>query len=134
MKRCSASKSSSSSSICRRMVCACGDELNLMKSKSVRTPGKMFLRCRNWDKEMTYNFFRWVDNDATEQGVITEERQLLEHEREELKRKIVKLQIKLKWEKRKVIVAVWCLILCIGLTFMVCVLAMVKCDLVRKSV
>ncbi|KAJ1398099.1 hypothetical protein SESBI_31336 [Sesbania bispinosa] len=48
-QRYSGSKSSSSSSISRRFVlCVCGDELLLMKSKSVRTPGRMFWRCSNW--------------------------------------------------------------------------------------
>ncbi|KAJ1427364.1 Zinc finger, GRF-type [Sesbania bispinosa] len=127
MKRCSASKSSSSSSIYRRMVCACGDELLIMKLKSARNPGRMFWRCHNWD-EMTCNFFRWVDDDATEQGVITDERQLLEHEREELKRKIVKLQMRLKWGKEESDCGSMVFDSLYGANLYGLCLAMVKCD------
>ncbi|KAJ1438721.1 Zinc finger, GRF-type [Sesbania bispinosa] len=90
-QRYSASKSSSSSSISRRLFCACGDELLLMKSKSVRNSGKMFWRCPNWATENTCNFFRWADDVVCDEGVRVEERQILKHENEELKRKIGKL-------------------------------------------
>ncbi|KAJ1412280.1 hypothetical protein SESBI_20544 [Sesbania bispinosa] len=42
-------KSSSSSSISRRQICACGDEVALIKSSTTKNPGRMFLRCPNCD-------------------------------------------------------------------------------------
>ncbi|KAJ1388856.1 hypothetical protein SESBI_38760 [Sesbania bispinosa] len=62
-----------------------------MKSKSARNPGRMLWRCHTWD----------ANDDAIEKGVIIEERQFLEHEREEMKRKIVKLQMKLNGKRGK---------------------------------
>ncbi|KAJ1419972.1 hypothetical protein SESBI_14719 [Sesbania bispinosa] len=41
-------KSSSSSSISRGQICACGDEVALLKSTTTKNPGRMFLRCPNW--------------------------------------------------------------------------------------
>ncbi|KAJ1413013.1 Zinc finger, GRF-type [Sesbania bispinosa] len=132
-QRYSASKSSSSSSISRRLFCACGDELLLMKSESVRNPGRMFWRCPNWATENTCNFFRWADGALCDEGVRAEEWQMLKHENEELKRKIGKLQMKLGCERRRLKLAVCIVVLLMGLSFMVCALAMVNCDAVRKT-
>ncbi|KAJ1421162.1 Zinc finger, GRF-type [Sesbania bispinosa] len=60
-KRSTSCKSSSSSSTARRMLCSCGEEVTLLKSKSAKNPGRMFWRCPNWNKQMTCNFFRWAD-------------------------------------------------------------------------
>ncbi|KAJ1395012.1 Zinc finger, GRF-type [Sesbania bispinosa] len=132
-KRSSTTKSSSSSSISRRSSCACGVEVVLMKSNTAANPGRMFWRCRNWDKEVSCKFFRWADGSVSEQLVSIEEWQVMVHEHEEQKRKIHKLQKKLSSEKWKVKVAVCSVFCCIGLTSMVCMLAMVKCVGGRKG-
>ncbi|KAJ1397535.1 hypothetical protein SESBI_31783 [Sesbania bispinosa] len=41
-KRSGSCRSSSSSSIARRMLCSCGEEVVLLKSKSVNNLGRMF--------------------------------------------------------------------------------------------
>ncbi|KAJ1377464.1 Zinc finger, GRF-type [Sesbania bispinosa] len=65
-KRSATCKSSSSSSTARRSYCACGEEVTLLKSNSVRNPGRMFWRCPNWDKE-NCGYFRWVNDKVSEQ-------------------------------------------------------------------
>ncbi|KAJ1421259.1 hypothetical protein SESBI_13846 [Sesbania bispinosa] len=48
-KRDAAFRSPSSSSISRRSYYACGNELALMKSRSIKNQGRMFWRFPNWD-------------------------------------------------------------------------------------
>ncbi|KAJ1377712.1 Zinc finger, GRF-type [Sesbania bispinosa] len=91
-KRPAACKSSSSSSIVRRMCCACGEEVTLLKSKSIRNLGRMFWRCPNWDvKREELQFFRWPDDEASEQGGRLDDMENIVQEHEHLKRKIGKL-------------------------------------------
>ncbi|KAJ1390288.1 hypothetical protein SESBI_37591 [Sesbania bispinosa] len=67
MKRCSATKSSSSSSISRRSSCACGDELILRKSNSTRNPGRMLLEVSQLGcRKSLPVIFRWADDSVTE--------------------------------------------------------------------
>ncbi|KAJ1396076.1 hypothetical protein SESBI_32906 [Sesbania bispinosa] len=56
------------------------------------------------------------------------------HEHEHLKRKIGKLQLELSGERRKVMVAECCVILCVDVNLVRLLLCMAKCDGVRKSV
>ncbi|KAJ1382044.1 Zinc finger, GRF-type [Sesbania bispinosa] len=68
-KRVGATKSSSASSMSRSKVCGCGDELIRIKSRTLNNPGRMFWRCRNWDKVDGCNYFRWADDEIVEQAV-----------------------------------------------------------------
>ncbi|KAJ1381234.1 Zinc finger, GRF-type [Sesbania bispinosa] len=131
-QRYSASKSSSSSSISRRLFCACGDNLLLLKSSSQSNPGRMFWRCPNW-AEATCKYFRWADDVVCDEGVRVEEWKKLKHENEELKRKNGKLQLKLSCERRRLKLAVCAVVLLMGLFFMVFAVAIVNCGALRKT-
>ncbi|KAJ1389487.1 Zinc finger, GRF-type [Sesbania bispinosa] len=133
-KRSAACKSSSSSSIARRSYCACGKEVTPLKSNSVRNPRRMFWRCPNWDKEKNCGYFRWADDEATEQQGRLDDMEFIGQEQEQLKRKIGKLQLKLTVERRKVMVAECCVILCVAVNLVELLLCIVKCDGVRKNV
>ncbi|KAJ1389044.1 Zinc finger, GRF-type [Sesbania bispinosa] len=134
VKRSAACKSSSSSSIARRHYCACGEEVTLLKSNSVRNPGRIFWRCPNWDKEKNCGYFRWADDEASEQRGRLDDMEFIGQEQEQLKRKIGKLQLKLTVERRKVMVAECCVILCVAVNLVGLLLCIVKCDRVRKNV
>ncbi|KAJ1414944.1 Zinc finger, GRF-type [Sesbania bispinosa] len=86
-KRSAACKSSSSSSIARRSYCACGEEVTLLKSNSVKNLGRMFWRCPNWDKEKNCGYFRWADDEASEQRGRLDDIEFIGQEQEQLKRK-----------------------------------------------
>ncbi|KAJ1431347.1 hypothetical protein SESBI_07200 [Sesbania bispinosa] len=47
-------KSSSSSSVMRRKVCSCGEEVVLFKSNSANNLGRMFWRCPNWNVSLEW--------------------------------------------------------------------------------
>ncbi|KAJ1396467.1 hypothetical protein SESBI_32570 [Sesbania bispinosa] len=101
-KRTTSCKSSSSSSIARRTLCDCGEEVALLKSKSTKNPGRMFWRCPNWN----------ADGGVCElQQPKFEECRVYEDEIEELKRKVTKLRKKLTDERVKVKAALACIIL-----------------------
>ncbi|KAJ1385274.1 hypothetical protein SESBI_41790 [Sesbania bispinosa] len=127
-QRYSASKSSSSSSISRRLFCACGDNLLLLKSSSQSKPGEDVL-----ETEATCKYFRWADDVVCDEGVRVEEWKKLKHENEELKRKNGKLQLKLSCERRRLKLAVCAVILLMGLFFMVFAVAIVNCGALRKT-
>ncbi|KAJ1432332.1 Zinc finger, GRF-type [Sesbania bispinosa] len=133
-KRFATCKSSSSSSIVQRSYCACGEEVTHLKLKFVRNPGRMFWRCPNWDKEKNCGYFRWADDEASEQGGRLDGMEFIGQEQEHLKRKIGKLQLKLTAERRKVMVAECCVILCVAVNLVGLLLCMVKCDGVTKNV
>ncbi|KAJ1395131.1 hypothetical protein SESBI_33658 [Sesbania bispinosa] len=48
-KRIGASKCSSSSSTSRRLLYGCGEEVCLLRSRSIKNPRWFLWRCRNWD-------------------------------------------------------------------------------------
>ncbi|KAJ1434384.1 Zinc finger, GRF-type [Sesbania bispinosa] len=88
-KRSASCRSSSSSSIARRMLFSCGEEVALLKSKSVNNPGRIFWICPNWNKQINCSFFRWADGEMADmQQPNIEDWQLYEEEIEELKRKV----------------------------------------------
>ncbi|KAJ1419528.1 Zinc finger, GRF-type [Sesbania bispinosa] len=127
-KRTGSSKCSSSSSTSRRLLCGCGEEVCLLRSNSDKNPGRFFWRCRNWDKEMTCNYFRWADHEKTEKSSSLDEAEAsVQREANELKKKVMKLQRKLWVERLKVKAAICVVILSIVMTIAVCVTAGLNC-------
>ncbi|KAJ1391738.1 Zinc finger, GRF-type [Sesbania bispinosa] len=120
----------SSSSISRRQVCRCGDEVKLLKSNSSRNPGRMFWRCPNWDKELTCNYFRWADDDS-EQNCRFDELQHYEQVIDEMKLKIAKLQRKLAGERTKMKAAICFVVMSVIMSLSVCILAVLNCQGMR---
>ncbi|KAJ1431342.1 hypothetical protein SESBI_07195 [Sesbania bispinosa] len=102
-KRIAFCKSSLSSSIERRMLCSYGEEVALLKSKSMSNP-------RNFFGDAPIGM--WSDGEMTDlQQSKIEDWQLYEEEIEELKRKVSKLRRKLANERWKVKAVVACIIL-----------------------
>ncbi|KAJ1384878.1 hypothetical protein SESBI_42141 [Sesbania bispinosa] len=104
-KRTGASKCSSSSSTSRRLLCGCDEE-----------------------KEITCNYFRWADDEKTEKSSSLDEAEAsFPKEADEWKKKVMKLQRKLRVERLKVNAAICVVILSIVMTIAVCVTAGLNC-------
>ncbi|KAJ1383954.1 Zinc finger, GRF-type [Sesbania bispinosa] len=137
-KRNSICRSSSSSSSRRHRCCSCGDELALLRSKSIKNSCRMFWRCPNWDIEVTCNYFHWVGDEMLdqsrrfEQSVRIDELQCYVQEIEDLKRKFAKLQKKLSGERTRFKEALCFLMFSMLMTMIVCVMAVMIFEGVRK--
>ncbi|KAJ1398548.1 Zinc finger, GRF-type [Sesbania bispinosa] len=107
-KRASSCKSFASSSYPRCRLCKCGEELLLLISKTATNPGRVFWRCKNWDKSNSCNFFQWADEEGTQQDTKEDSSQYIDQQVEEIHRKIGKLQKKLGTERTKAIFFVSC--------------------------
>ncbi|KAJ1399982.1 Zinc finger, GRF-type [Sesbania bispinosa] len=125
-------KSSSSSSISRRQICACGDEVTLLKSTTTKNPGRMFLRCPNWGKQMTCNYFRWIDDEIMDNKGRIDELQCYVQESEDLKKKLAKLKRKLSGERLKFKATVCLMTISMVITIIVCMWAVMNSEGVRK--
>ncbi|KAJ1378507.1 Zinc finger, GRF-type [Sesbania bispinosa] len=130
-------KSSSASSISRRQICACGDEVALMKSSTTKNPGRMFLRCPNWDflqKQITCNYFRWADDEIMDTKGRTDELQCYVQEIKDLKKKLAKLKRKLSGERFKFKATVCLMTISMVITIIVCMWVMMNSEGVRKRI
>ncbi|KAJ1405015.1 putative mechanosensitive ion channel MscS, LSM domain protein [Sesbania bispinosa] len=108
----SSCKSSSSSSIARRMLCDCGEE-----------------------RQMTCNFFKWADGVVCDmQQPRFEDCHFYKDEIEELKRKVTKLRKKLGYERVKLKDAFACIILLLVIAVGVSVYAVVNFEGMCKRV
>ncbi|KAJ1426172.1 Zinc finger, GRF-type [Sesbania bispinosa] len=125
-------KSSSSSAISRRQICAWGDEVALLKSSTKKNPGRMFLRCPNWGKQMTCNYFRWADDEIMDNKGRIDELQCYVEEIEDLKKKLAKLKRKLSGERFKVKASVCLMTISMVITIIVCMWAVMNSGGVRK--
>ncbi|KAJ1377975.1 Zinc finger, GRF-type [Sesbania bispinosa] len=120
VKRNTGCKSSSSSTISRPVLCACGEEVALLRSNSAKNLGRLFWRCRNWDKVYTCNYFSWADDENCEQSGRLVDFTASHKEIEDLKKKVLKLQIKLSVERMKVKATGCFVILIMVMTIVVC--------------
>ncbi|KAJ1376230.1 hypothetical protein SESBI_50160 [Sesbania bispinosa] len=108
----SSCKSSSSSSFAQRMLCDCGEE-----------------------RQMTCNFFKWVDGVVCDmQHPRFEDSHFYEDEIEGLKRKVTKLRKKLCDKRVKLKAAFACIILLLVVSMGVSVYAMVNFEGMCKRV
>ncbi|KAJ1418595.1 Zinc finger, GRF-type [Sesbania bispinosa] len=97
----SSSKSSASSSHSKAKTCKCGYELLLLTSNTSKNPGRVFWRCRNWGRNNSCNYFRWADEEVTEDEGKDESLLYYDNQVEDVMRKNQKLQKKLRTERAK---------------------------------
>ncbi|KAJ1418266.1 Zinc finger, GRF-type [Sesbania bispinosa] len=82
-------------------LCKCGEQLLLLTSKTSNNPGRVFWRCRNWARKNSCNFFRWADEELSQEAAQEGCTYFPDQLAEEYKRKMMKYQKKLGAERAK---------------------------------